>query len=877
MRGAARALREGFVLPARPPWGYGLLCGAAVSAPLFAGVTAGVPHGGAFVALGAYLTAFGDMYGKPYAQRAWYLVVKLVLVPAGMALGMLLAPYPWWGAAVIGLVAAAARWRIVGTPPAIAAVLGFYLHVPVGSSGPLEMALGAAWFFVLAMAPWPVRRLDPLHEALSGARESLASMLDGVDLDDEGWGKRRERASKALEAATTASAAFHAGEDNTRSADAYVRTLVRVFVETVALRRLRAQVGGGSTVRSPGWTGEGVEDPRRDRVEGRRGGEAEDVQRGPAEGFRRDRGEGRRGREAEDVQRGPAEYPRRGRAEGRRGGEAEDVRAAEDRRREATDDRRGIDEAVRALAEEDRRGIDEVVRALTVALRTKTPEDVEAALAAAAAFAEYVGEQRAHAGAEPASLRRLAVLGQVRRCLDRIVVGVRGVGVFAARGIRVPVVVPRAWRPVVWRPFWRGGHGWWRPARLRRAWRRTAHAPRRAWRALRAEGTAEHPGRLGIAVTVAMTLMIGTHEAHGKWFVITVMLALRSTYGDTVERVVLRVAGTVLGAAVAAVILAAVPGPYTIAATVLVFATLGYALRVVSYGYWMVFATPLAMMLADFATPLDWRAAGARVLLTVGGGLLALAAARLLWPRSEGRWLRTRTAELLEQHGAMVEAVAERDLHAVVEHAEAAGQAADAVTALLDKLGKEPGGRVPQELREAVTAARRLRDDALVVASVLRGSEVGSDATVAVLDAVADRLAAVAETVRSGEPPPEADELEERLAELAGEVKSIMKEAAAKEAAERASEGAPRAEAAKASHEASGEAAAKASPEAVAKMSREAQARPSQDAPPAADMSAVRRQLRLTVTAHPALRSLCSDALELAREAAAPLARRVSG
>ncbi|NUW33604.1 FUSC family protein [Nonomuraea sp. SMC257] len=797
----------GFALPARPPWGYGLLCGAAVSGPLFAGVTAGVPHGGAFVALGAYLTAFGDMYGKPYAQRAWNLVAKLVLVPSGMALGMLVAPYPWWGAVAIGLVAAAARWRIVGTPPAIAAVLGFYLHAPVGPSGPLEMALGAVWFSVLALAPWPVRRLDPLHEALSGARESLASMLDGVDLDDEGWGKRRERASKALEAAGTASAAFHAGEDNTRSADAYVRTLVRVFVETVTLRGLRAQAAEEDRRRGDRvMRGLGQEDPR--------GGD--------------------------DVA--------RARPDVGRGGGDEVTPLLGDR------DRRGGEEVVRALAVGDRCGIDAVVRALTVALRTKTPQDVEAALAAAAAFGEYVGEQRARIGADPASLRRMAVLGQVRRCLDRIVVGVRGVGVFAARGIRVPAVVPRAWRPVVWRPIWRGGHGWWRPARLRRAWRRAARVPRRAWRALRAEGTAEHPGRLGIAVTAAMTLMIGTHEVYGKWFVITVMLALRSTYGDTVERVVLRVAGTVLGAAVAAVVLAAVPGPYTIAATVLGFATVGYALREVSYAYWMVFATPLAMMLADFSTPLDWRAAGVRVLLTVGGGLLALAAARLLWPRSERRRLRTRTAELLEQHGAMVEAVGERDLHTVVEHAEAAGQAADAVTATLDKLDKEPGGQVPRELREAVTAARRLRDDALAVASVLRGSEVGSDATVAVLDAVADRLAAVAETVRSGEPPPEADELEERLTELAGEVTSIIKEAVAREAAK--------------------EAAAKEHiPQEKGHAPREEAATPSH----AVDTSAVRRQLRLTVTAHPALRSLCSDALELAREAAAPLGRRVSG
>lgn len=721
MRGAARALRDGFALPARPPWKYGLLCGVAVAWPLFAGVTAGLPHSGAFVALGAYLTAFGDAYGKPYAQRAWNLVVKLVLVAAGAWLGLFLAPYPWWGAVVIGLVAAAGRWKLVGTPPAIAAIVAFYLHGPVGLAGPLEMALGGAVFVLLAMAPWPVRRLDPLRDALGGAREALASLLDGVDLDEEAWGRLRERASKALEGAATASASFHAGEDTTRSADAYVRMLLRVFAETVALRRLRVEAAA------------------------------------------------------------------------------------------------------------DRREIDEVVGALTVALRTKAPQDVQAALDAAARFGEHASEVRSRSGADPASLRRVAVLGQVRRCLDRLVVAVRGIGVFAARGIRVPAMPPRVlWKPVVWRPVvWKPVL--WRPASLERAWRRGWRGARRwvsrvlraTWRALGAGGVAEHSGRLGIAVTVAMALVIGTHEVYGKWFVITVMLALRSTYGDTVERVVLRVAGTVLGAAVAALILAAVPGPYTIAVTVLVFATVGYALREVSFGYWMVFATPLAMMLADFSTRLDWRAAGARLLLTVAGGLLALAAARLLWPRGEGGRLRGRTAELLEEHASLVDALAERDLDAVLARADAAGQAADELTASLDKLGKEPGGRVPPELREAVTAARKLRDDALVVASVLRGSQVGSDATVAVLDAVADRLAAVAETVRTREPAPEADELEARLAELAGEVSSLMEKAVAKEAAEDVA---------------------------------------------AEETSAVRRQLRLTVTAHPALRSLCSDALELARK-----------
>jgi hypothetical protein len=79
-----------------------------------------------------------------------------------------------------------------------------------------------------------------------------------------------------------------------------------------------------------------------------------------------------------------------------------------------------------------------------------------------------------------------------------------------------------------------------------------------------------------------------------------------------------------------------------------------------------------------------------------------------------------------------------------------------------------------------------------------------------VLDAVADRLAAVAQAVHDRRPPPEADEFEAGLGELAGEVSSLMAEAAA------------------------------------------------------GDTSTIRRQLRHAVSAQPALKTLTADALKLA-------------
>ncbi|RSN01117.1 hypothetical protein DMB42_39660 [Nonomuraea sp. WAC 01424] len=674
MRGAARALRDGFSLPARPPWGYGLLCGFAVAGPLLAGVLAGRPQSGAFLALGAYLTAFGDTYGQPYASRARFMAVKIVLIAAGCWLGLFLAHRPWLAVLALGLVAAAGgRWRTVGTPPAFALVTGFYLAVPAGFGPPELMVLGGLLYAVAALSLWPLRRFDPLATALDEAVHATAALLDGPAGDD--WAGRRERASKALGAAATASAAFRNMDATGGSADAYVQALVRIFHETVALRGLRAA---------------------------------------------------------------------------------------------APDEQDGIDEVAVTLAAD-----------LRVAAAGHRAGVVEA-LAVTADYAERLDAREPGDGL--AALRSGAVLGQARRCLDRIAVGVRTVGLLSAE--HVPPAGPRLLPRLPWKPPPKGA------------------GP-------------EHAGRLGLAAAVALALMLGVHEQYGKWFVFTVLLAVRPTYGDTVERVVLRVAGTVLGAAGAALILAAVPGPYTIVGTVLVFATLGFALREVSYGYWSIFATPLAMTLTDFSTRLDWEAAGIRLALTVGGGVLALVAVRLLWPRGQAGRLRGLAAELLREHADLIRTLAERDLDRLPDRTESAGTAAERLGQSLDKLDKEPGGRAPDELRAAVTSARKLRDDTILLGAVMRGAEPGSDATVAVLDAVADRLAAVGQAVREGERPPEADAFESELDEVAREVSSLMEEAAAGEG------------------------------------------------------TAVRRRLRHAVTAHPALRSLCKDALDLAAQVTA--------
>ncbi|MFI7533802.1 FUSC family protein [Streptosporangium sp. NPDC049376] len=382
--------------------------------------------------------------------------------------------------------------------------------------------------------------------------------------------------------------------------------------------------------------------------------------------------------------------------------------------------------------------LDETTEALAHALREAVTLGGQAAapeaMDAVGRFADLNEEVRRAAHARRTPLPAAVLLGQIRRCLDRVGTAVRSISQQAEEAVEVGPRLPRFTRPRL--PVLSTGH---------------------------------HPVRLGLAVTLAMALMLLAHEHYAKWFVVTVLVSLRPAYRDTVDRVTLRVVGTAVGAAGAAVVLAVAPGHTYLIVFIGVCALLGFAFRGVSYGYWTMFATPLSLMLSDFTLPLAWGAAAARVTLTVAGGALALVVARLLWPRGHRASLTGRIVDTLERHAALVRSLVDRDPKVVLERISDASEAARLLGDSLDRLDKEPGGSAPQRLRDAVTAARRLRDNALALLAVPAPVEE-SGPTVTLLDMVADRLEDVAEAVRTGRPLTRADDLDRVLDELGAQV-----------------------------------------------------------------------------------------------------------
>ncbi|GAA4235521.1 putative membrane protein YccC [Streptosporangium album] len=688
MRKITEALRGDFVISRRPAWGYGLLCALGICLPLLFGVVSGHVPQGAAVALGGYLTTFGDAPGLPYGERIRKLLVATLLVTLGSGLGALIQPYPWPAVAVMGLVAmASAYWPVISISSVLAVALSYFS--PASMSAPAHMgvtAAGGLLMTLLLVGLWPVRRLRPLRVAFEEAGEALAGLLEAAgrdQLSDESREALRRRAVTARDDAAKAFSRYWISEEDSRALERLLATLTRIFHETVALRVLRA-AAVQTDIRTE-WTAE-------------------------------------------------------------------------------------LDEATGALA-----------RALREAVTTGCSTAVPAALSAMGRFTERVEEIRlsAHAGGAP--LPAAVLLGQIRRCLDRIGMAVRSVAQQAAEGVEIGPRLPRFGR--LRKPVFSSG---------------------------------PHPLRLGLAVTLAMALMLLAHEHYAKWFVVTVIVSLRPAYRDTVERVVLRATGTAVGATGAAVVLAVAPGQYYLIVFITACAALGFAFRGASYGYWTIFATPLSLMLSDFSLRLDWAAAALRVVLTIAGGALALLFARLLWPRGQRAELNGRMAEMLEEHAALVRSLADQEPDEVRARTFSAAEAADRFSDSLDQLDKEPGGSAPQRLRDAVPVARRLRDNVLALSALPPpGEESGPTATI--LDMVADRLENVAEAVGTERPAAPADDLDGVLDEL-GEHVDVLSARRLDEVAEGAAD----------------------------------------------EMTGVRRGIRHAAAAQPALKGLSAEALRLA-------------
>jgi uncharacterized membrane protein YccC len=145
--------------------------------------------------------------------------------------------------------------------------------------------------------------------------------------------------------------------------------------------------------------------------------------------------------------------------------------------------------------------------------------------------------------------------------------------------------------------------------------------------------------RYTLRVAVLLMVSVATYQwfeiPHGYWIAFTVLVVLQPDYGATRRKAGQRLAGTLAGSAFGSLLLwVKIPmGLLVFFASGMAFGFAYFFRR--RYGLAVFFVTVMIVLMTEAMTPVDLSFTVARLLSTLAGGLLALLAAFLLWPKWE--------------------------------------------------------------------------------------------------------------------------------------------------------------------------------------------------------------------------------------------------
>ncbi len=277
-----------------------------------------------------------------------------------------------------------------------------------------------------------------------------------------------------------------------------------------------------------------------------------------------------------------------------------------------------------------------------------------------------------------------------------------------------------------------------------------------------------HALRLGVTLAAAVAISHLFPVGHGYWLPMTVVIVLKPDFAATLSRGLARSAGTLLGAGLVTLLLAAlVPSPAgLIVLTVALYAASVAVLRA-SYVIYSVGVASLVVVLLAFTGAPAPSLAAERAFYTLLGAIIALAA-YAIWPTWERTRVANRLADLVEIDGrygaALLHAWADpaaADRAALQRLRLAARLARSNAEASVDRWLSEPAGRrstdpVPPEPEKAqgiLAAVRRYVWAALVLHGQLPLAGPALPDLHRLAAEVEDALAAVATALRAGAAP----------------------------------------------------------------------------------------------------------------------------
>jgi uncharacterized membrane protein YccC len=237
-----------------------------------------------------------------------------------------------------------------------------------------------------------------------------------------------------------------------------------------------------------------------------------------------------------------------------------------------------------------------------------------------------------------------------------------------------------------------------------------------------------HGVRLGATLAVATALYRLLDLPRGYWVPLTVAFVLKPDFGGTFSRGLQRYAGTIIGSVVASAITAMLdPGHWTLVVLVGIFAAGIYTFIFANYLLFTTSVTALIVFFVAFDGVSEWTAVTDRLLDTIIGGALTLAA-YWLWPTWEGERVSGRLADLIDAHRRYAAAV----LDACIDPARYDGDAlhnarlsgrrarteAEASVEVAQAEPRKHRGNIDTDL-DVLASLRRLADSTLALEAIL--------------------------------------------------------------------------------------------------------------------------------------------------------------
>ncbi len=163
---------------------------------------------------------------------------------------------------------------------------------------------------------------------------------------------------------------------------------------------------------------------------------------------------------------------------------------------------------------------------------------------------------------------------------------------------------------------------------------------------------------LRVAVATVLAFMIGTtlSVTFAYWGAIAAIVVTQPVSANTWLRVLERACGTLVGGMIAAVLLTNLSGPVAMTLAILPLAAVTIALRLVNYGLFVVFLTPMFMLMSDFIHPAQGLVV-ARLTNELVGACVGVAASFLLWPQKDDSALTAAISAAISANMAFAAAV----------------------------------------------------------------------------------------------------------------------------------------------------------------------------------------------------------------------------